>query len=235
MNTIFFKRVCVLTVSLVTLSSLGYLWVYANEPTDTDSKTTTLTGICDGTVQIMKSHEIDFGSFTTSEVVGGTKTNQWVKTGAGAVLATSLSNSQGGIISDVFMSVKDDCGLNDWTLSLQYSDLTSLNGHKVFGDNIGVTGSTNYYILDWLNLANPEVDAKELTIAPSGPMIYQPTYSNIWSGSAIPVAILTRFRGVFGTKYGAEYWVNLFFTKRLPQFQPAGSYTGTVVLTLTVD
>jgi hypothetical protein len=78
-----------------------------------------------------------------------------------------LSASQGGIISDVFMSVKDDCGVNDWTFSMQLSDMTSGNGHKVFGDNIGITGSTNYFILNGLNLANPEVDAKELTINPS--------------------------------------------------------------------
>jgi hypothetical protein len=90
------------------------------------------------------------------------------------------------------MSVKDDCGsATNWTLSMQLSDLTSAAGHKVYGDNITYTGSTNYFILAGLNLANDEIDGKELNRAAFGPTVYDPAYTS--SGNTA-VALLTRVK-----------------------------------------
>jgi hypothetical protein len=84
---------------------------------------------------------------------------------------TALSNSQGGAIKSIFISVKDDCGVANkeetWSLSMQLSDLTSANDHKVFGDNIGFYSSGSYFILSGLNLENPEINSVAYNVDPS--------------------------------------------------------------------
>jgi hypothetical protein len=142
MQTTFLKKVAVLSAGAVVLSSISFMGVYAQTG---DTKQTTLSGTCNGVLQVLKHHNVDFGSFTTSEVSAGSKTQAGTKTGSAD--ATSLSASPGGIITNKFMSVKDDCGNALWTLSMQLSDLTSSAGHKAFSDNISYSGSANYFIL----------------------------------------------------------------------------------------
>jgi hypothetical protein len=225
MKSSFLKKVAVLSAGAIVLSSVSFMDVNASTG---ETKQTTLTGTCNGVTQIQKTHNVDFGSFTTSEVTAGTKTQAGTKTGAST--ATSLSASEGGVVTDRFISVKDDCGNKAlWTLSMQLSDLTSSAGHKAFGDNITYTWSTNYFILAGLNVANSEVDAKLLNRPAGWPTVYNPSYSSTGNTT---VALLTRTQGGSPNFYGAEYGVNLFFQKRLPQYQPAGTYTGTMFISL---
>jgi hypothetical protein len=237
----FMKRVAVMSTGFMLISMVWSHGVFGQTPEEiqietTDSKNTTLSGTCNGVLRIEKSHEIDFGSFTTSEVTWGTKTNPWVKTGEESV--TSLSNSQGGVLKDIFISVKDDCGVSNkeemWTLSMQLSDMTNDNGHKVFGDNIGYTSSGGYFILTGLNLENPEINTVAYNVNPSWPTVYQPTYTNSAEGIASPVTLLYRQQVLVENSepnfYPGEYGVSLSFANRIPQYQPAGTYTWTITL-----
>jgi hypothetical protein len=89
MKSTFMKKVAVLSAGAVILSSVSFMGVHAQTG---DTKQTTLTGTCNGVLQLAKRHDVSFGSFTTSEVAAGTKTQAGIKTGAET--ATSLSASQ---------------------------------------------------------------------------------------------------------------------------------------------
>jgi hypothetical protein len=74
-HSVFFARLCVFMAGLVILSTLSSFSVFGQTPEEiqiqsSDTKNTTLSGSCDGLLRIEKTHEIDFGSFNTSEVAG---------------------------------------------------------------------------------------------------------------------------------------------------------------------
>jgi hypothetical protein len=228
MKSSFLRKVAVLSAGAVVLSSVSLMGVNAAETNQTDQ--TTLSGTCNGLTQIQKTHAVDFGSFTTNDVLGGTYTVSGIKSGGNG---TSLSESPAWVVTSNFISVLDQCGDNNWTLSMQLWNLTSVAGHTVDANNIAWSGTTagNYFILSGLNLANTEILYSGATASHVGEEIYAPAAATL----PAPQALLARVIGngdPAPNYYGGEYGVYMTFALRLPQFQPFGVYTGTIVVSL---
>jgi hypothetical protein len=91
MKSTFLKKVAVLSAGAVVLSSVSFMGVNASNTTGSNTQQTILVGDCTSNLKIERTHEIDFGSFNTSEVAFGSVIKSGVKTGAEN--ATSLSAS----------------------------------------------------------------------------------------------------------------------------------------------
>ena len=235
MKNSFIKKVAVLSAGAVVLSSMSFLGVNA-QTAETAQQNTYLGGDC--TVNhTIAAHDVDFQNFNTAAVAANHIINAGVK--SGGVEETSLfafeseSTTSASTGTTMFVAVRDDCGTATWTVNLDFTDLTSGEGNKVFEDSIIGTWNGIVHVLGWLEQANTEIKAWSGSKGWSADEVYNPDYTNVdeWGGINNVLERTT----ANGNLYGATYGADLDFSLIIPQYQPAGTYQGDMTLTLTVD
>ncbi len=239
-----FKKV--LSVSAFAVLAVAVSSLFNN--TQADDGTTTLSGSGCATSAAPTTFDVDFGSFNGSNVLN----DQYLLTGtlggnSKTYVATSTSTGQittGLNSSDQFISVLDTCGNTGWTATVLFSDMTSSGLPSTFyipGDAIKlVNSSTLYYLGSTPQTLNNEV--KAVSGSDGGDAGGDSNEDLVFNGTANPDSLndaaswespLTIMQRVYGGnmlagEFGVKPTVSIF----VPQYQPAGTYNGTITVTL---
>ena len=242
MKNSFIKKVAVLSAGAVVLSSMSFFGVSAQQET-------LLEGACtQGIAQIYAAHGYDFGSFNVSTVATGSYLSTqgtYLDDGDGKEHTAfngqpqaiwESTEDEASSVQDYMFAVTDPCPeeQNGWELSLGLEDMVNTADSNIvlLADAIRVQFNGNLYILDGSAAsANSEVTPITSQTVGGADRVYGvDTTSSIWGDTNSELLIVrsnsTNLRsGIFGIT--AEFDINV------PHAQPAGTYTGNVVVTFT--
>lgn len=244
MKNSFFNKalgVSAMALAVVAITSLS------NQTQAVDG-TTTLSGSGCLTSATPTAFNVNFGSFNGTNVLN----DQYLLTGtrsgnSKSYIATSTSTGNintGATGTDDFISVLDTCGTTGWTATVIFSDMTSSGLPSTFyipGDAIKLVNSgTLYYLGSTPGVLNNEVrsvagsDGGDAGGDSNEDLVFNgtanPTSLNDAASWESPLSIMQRTYGgnMFAGEFGVRPDVSIF----VPQYQPAGTYNGTLTVTL---
>lgn len=215
-----------------------------------DDGTTVLSGAACETSAAATTFDVDFGAFNGSNVLtdqyllsgtlgGNSKSYVAVRNGSG-----SLNTGDTGTLD--FISVADTCGDDSWVADVLFSDMDSAGLASTFtipADAIKFVGNTSvYYLGSTALVANNEVQA--YAAAEGGDAGGDSNDDLVFNGTAnpnslndaasweAPLDVLERTVGGSANMMAGEFGIRPDISIFVPQYQPAGTYNGTITVTV---
>ena len=235
MKNSFIKKVAVLSAGAVVLSSMSFFGVNAQQV----DQETLLNIACDQAAAALANyHGVDFGSFDTSDVAGSFINEAGDKLHDDGTVSNIILPSAG---TGILISVLDNCADTDWDVAIQLTNMSNSNGNLIFADNIRVVADGQIYLVDGTGPAvSANADGEIIgdifdqggEANSDGITVYAPSHTNVvWAGGSEPIMN----RVTAGNSLGGEFGVDLTFSVTIPQYQPAGTYTGELLIDFNLD